>query len=231
MLCTKDDKLKDTQICIITGPRIELAITLVERLKSLFYNLCLKFSSKETVLELNGVRIEAFPSHHVDAMRGLANVSFIYLDEADFFPKGQQQDARKVSERYIAKSDPYIVLVSTPNAPGQLFETMEKEKYSIYKRIKLDYTYGLGKIYSESEIQEQMKSPSFKQEYCCQYLGTIGNLFSPKQVDDVVKIGQQYKDIPVSQYTLKTIGVDWGFSSSATAIVMCEHIKDKEDKL
>jgi hypothetical protein len=35
----------------------------------------------------------------------------------DFFPPGQQQDARDVSERYIAKSDPWIVMVSTPNAP------------------------------------------------------------------------------------------------------------------
>jgi hypothetical protein len=49
-------------------------------------------------------------------MRGLKDVSFIYLDEADFFPPGQQQDARDVSERYIAKSNPYMVMSSTPNA-------------------------------------------------------------------------------------------------------------------
>jgi hypothetical protein len=41
----------------------------------------------------------------------------LLLDEANFFPPGQQQDARDVSERYIAKSNPYIVMVSTPNAP------------------------------------------------------------------------------------------------------------------
>ena len=60
-------------------------------------------------------------------MRGLPNVSFILLDEADFFPPGQQADARDVSERYIAKSNPYIVMVSTPNAPDGLFERIEKE--------------------------------------------------------------------------------------------------------
>jgi len=230
-LCTKDDKLEGSQICIVTGPRIDLAITLINRLKLLFYNLGIIFSNKETVLELNGLRIEAFPSHHLDSMRGLANVSFVYLDEADFFPIGQQQDARKVSERYIAKSDPYIVFVSTPNAPGGLFETIEKEKNSIYNRIKLDYTYGLGRIYSKEEIAEQMRSPSWKQEYCCQYLGTVGNVFAPMQIDDVVKLGQQYKDIAISQFTLKCIGIDPGFSSSKTGIVMCEHIKDKEDKI
>jgi hypothetical protein len=57
------------------------------------------FDTKETVIELNHVKIEAFPSHHLDAMRGLPNVSFILSDEADFFPPGQQQDARDVSER------------------------------------------------------------------------------------------------------------------------------------
>jgi thymidine kinase len=60
------------------------------------------FDTKETVIELNNAKIEAFPSHHLDAMRGISNVSFILLDEADFFPPGQQQDARDVSERYIA---------------------------------------------------------------------------------------------------------------------------------
>ncbi len=59
----------------------------------------LEFDTRETVLELNGVHIEAYPSHHLDSMRGLPNVSFILLDEADFFPPGQQHDARDVSEK------------------------------------------------------------------------------------------------------------------------------------
>jgi hypothetical protein len=101
------------------------------------------FDTKEAVIELNDVKIEAFPSHHLDAMRGLPNVSFILLDEADFFPPGQQADARDVSERYIAKSNPYIVMVSTPNAPEGLFERIEKEPEDtcLYKRIFLDAVY------------------------------------------------------------------------------------------
>jgi hypothetical protein len=91
-------------MCIVTGPRIDLAIALIDRMKKLFAGLTV-FDTKETVIELNNVKIEAFPSHHLDAMRGLPNVSFILLDEADFFPPGQQQDARDVSERYIAKSN------------------------------------------------------------------------------------------------------------------------------
>ena len=91
-LCLKDNSLSGSQICIVTGPRIELAINLIDRMKKMFtlkLNLGITFNTKETILELNGVRIEAFPSHHLDAMRGLPNVSFILLDEADFFPVGQ----------------------------------------------------------------------------------------------------------------------------------------------
>jgi hypothetical protein len=151
-LCLKDDFLSGSQMCIVTGPRIDLAIALIDRMKKLLASSkgLTVFDTKETVIELNNVKIEAFPSHHLDAMRGLPNVSFILLDEADFFPPGQQQDARDVSGRYIAKSDPYIVMVSTPNAHDGLFERIEKEPEDtcIYKRLFLDYTYGIGRIYS-----------------------------------------------------------------------------------
>jgi hypothetical protein len=230
-LCTKDNRLYGSHMIIVTGPRIDLAVTLVERLKQLFYNqLEIIFSNKETVLDLNGVHIEAYPSHHLDSARGLPKVSMVYLDEADFFPKNQQEDARKVSERYIAKSSPYIIMTSTANAPGGLFETMLKEKKSIYHRIVMDYTYGLNKIYTKAQIAEQMKSRSFKQEYCCQFLGTIGNLFTPRQIDDIVTLGEQYKDIPISQYTLKAVACDFGFSSSATGIVMVESITTEDNR-
>jgi late competence protein required for DNA uptake (superfamily II DNA/RNA helicase) len=130
-LCLKDDNLQGSQMCIVTGPRIDLAITLIDRLKGLFTDKgLLTFTNKETVIVLNGARIEAFPSHHLDSMRGLPNVSFILLDEADFFPPGQQQDTRDVSERYIGKSNPYIVMVSTPNAPDGLFEKISKAHIS-----------------------------------------------------------------------------------------------------
>jgi hypothetical protein len=181
-LCLKDNSLSGSQMCIVTGPRIDLAIALIDRMKKLFSGMIgltsIIFNTKETVLKLNNVKIEAFPSHHLDAMRGLSNVSFILLDEADFFPPGQQQDARDVSERYIAKSSPYIVMVSTPNAPDGLFERIEKEAEDtcLYKRLFLDYTYSIGKIYTAEEIDKAKQSPSFEREYNLKYLGKIGNV-------------------------------------------------------
>jgi late competence protein required for DNA uptake (superfamily II DNA/RNA helicase) len=123
-LCLRNNNLQGTQMCIVTGPRIDLDITLIDRMKRLFTDKGLvTFDSKETVIELNGVHIEAYPSHHLDAMRGLSDVSFVLLDKADFFPPGQQ-DARDISERYIAKSNPWIVMISTPNARNGLFERL-----------------------------------------------------------------------------------------------------------
>jgi late competence protein required for DNA uptake (superfamily II DNA/RNA helicase) len=73
-LCLKDNALSGSQMCIVTGPRIDLAIVLIDRMKKLFAGSSkglIVFDTKETVLELKNVKIEAFPSHHLDAMRGL----------------------------------------------------------------------------------------------------------------------------------------------------------------
>jgi hypothetical protein len=154
-LCTTDSRFMNCQMCIVTGPNIDMAIKLIKRMKNIFETkLQINFQDKETVLELNGCRIEAYPSNHIDSFRSLDSPKFILLDEADFFRKGEQEDVRHVSERYIGKSDPYIVMVSTPNAPNGLFEKIEKEPEAscIYKRLKMNYTYGLDKIYAKEEI-------------------------------------------------------------------------------
>ena len=129
-LCVRNDDCKGSQMVIVTGPNQELAIKLIKRMKGLFANLIgIKFDTKETVLELNGCSIEAYPSNHIDAFRSLTNPKFILIDEGDFAPKFQQDEVRSVSERYIAKSDPIIVMASTPCAPDGLFDSIEKEPY------------------------------------------------------------------------------------------------------
>ena len=233
-LCLKDNALAGTHMCIVTGPRIELAIALIERMKALFRSdeglglaTAVTFDTKETVIELNNVKIEAFPSHHLDAMRGLSSVSFILLDEADFFPPGQQQDARDVSERYIAKSNPYIVMVSTPNAPEGLFERIEKEPEDtcLYKRIFLDYTYGISKIYTLEEIEQAKKSPSFEREYNLKYLSKIGNVFHTKDIEAAIEKGKKYNPDnfnPYYSFTPRSMGIDPGYGSSAFGIVVTQ---------
>jgi hypothetical protein len=55
----KDNALAGSQMCIVTGLRIELAIALIDRMKGLFRkdpNADLSFDTKETVIELNNVK-------------------------------------------------------------------------------------------------------------------------------------------------------------------------------
>ena len=54
-LCTRDEDFVGSQMCIVTGPNIDIAIKLIQRLKNIFeLKLGLVFDNKETVLELNG---------------------------------------------------------------------------------------------------------------------------------------------------------------------------------
>ena len=51
-LCLKDNALSGSQMCIVTGPRIDLAIALIDRMKKLFSGgkgLTI-FNTKETVI-------------------------------------------------------------------------------------------------------------------------------------------------------------------------------------
>jgi hypothetical protein len=67
-LCLKDNALSGSQMCIVTGPRIDLAIALIDRMKKLFAGKNIStFDTKETVIELNDVKIEAFPSFRCNA--------------------------------------------------------------------------------------------------------------------------------------------------------------------
>jgi hypothetical protein len=83
-------------------------------------------------------------------------------------------------------------MVSTLNAPEGLFERIEKEPEStcLYRRLFMDYTYGLGKIYTEAEIQAAKASPSFEREYNLKYLGLIGNVFHTKDIEAAIEKGR-----------------------------------------
>ena len=120
--------------------------------------------------------------------------------------KSEQEDVRFVTERYIGKSDPYIVMVSTPNAPNGLFDKIEREpeESCIYKRLKMDYTYGLNRIYSEEEIDKAKQSPSFGREYDLQYLGIIGNTFHTQDIDRAIELGKKYRT--ANKYAQKIYG-------------------------
>jgi hypothetical protein len=183
--------------------------------------------SSETAekFKINKVKIQAFPSNHLEAFRGAPNVKFIFLDEADFFRKIEQHDVRDTSERYIAKSNPQILMVSTPNRPGGLMEKIQEESDSIYHKLFLPYTVGVGTMYSQDQINQNMKSPSFEREYNLKYLGEVGNIFHIHDVDYAVNtLGKFYNpndEKITTDFTItRSMGVDPGFGSSMFGIVI-----------
>jgi hypothetical protein len=180
----------NSRVCIVTGPRLDLAEDLIARFKGLLIerNYIIPDRTASTVAIVNGVKVEAFPSHRVDTMRGLDNVKFIISDESDFYLTFQQKEVRAVMEGYIGKpnSNPTIVLVSTPNAPNGLMQQIELGTDSLYHKLFFDYHYGLEgqyPIYSQEQIDKARLSPEFPREYELQYLGVIGNVFSQASIE------------------------------------------------
>jgi len=206
--CLKDDSWMETQIDIgvvlITGPRLDLAITIINRLKALFPDLK---KTKETVCILNGVRIQAFPSHHVASAHGL-NPIVMLMEEGDLFPVNQQYEAREVAERYISKTNPWIIWVSTPYLPGGLYQEIEHEQDSIYRKkfMLLDRALKSGR-YTQAEVDVWAKSKSFMREAWGEYGYGVGDVFV--NFDDIIE-----------EYDTKYIGgragtyADPGFGSS-----------------
>jgi hypothetical protein len=184
--CLKDDHWKNTQVdvtgVIITGANQDLTNKVVGRIKSLFNH---EFKTKESVVILNGCRIEAFPTNHLSPARGL-NPKIVMLDEADFFPNRYQNEARTVAERYIPKTNPHILLISTPNLPGGLFERMEDEIDNGYVMKQMDYTIGLNKVFRPEDIETAKKSPSFEREYNLKYGFGSGDIF--EGIENIIEV-------------------------------------------
>jgi hypothetical protein len=196
--CLKDNKWRDEQIDVtaiyITGARQNLTNQIIGRMKGLFYTSEQgdPFKSKESVIKLNGCKVEAFPTENLAAARGL-NPRVILLDEADFFPPSKQDEARTVAERYIPKTNPWIAMVSTPNLPGGLFERMEEEyvhlkevqRKDYYIMKHMDYTIGLNKTFKQEDIDVAKLSPSFEREYNLKYGFGLGDIF--EGIEDTIE--------------------------------------------
>ena len=226
-LCVRDDQFRGCQMCIVTGPNIDLAKKLIKRMKNILIQHYPDFpfqTETDYVLEINHCWIQAYPSHNLGSFRSLDKPKLIFLDEADFFPVGQLQDVRDVAERYIAKSNPWIVMVSTPNKPNGLFEQIENEpeEECLYHRMFLDYKFGENLIYTAKDIKKAQQSPSFEREYNLKYGYGLGNVFLPREIDRCTEI---YDNPRVNSSCPIIMGIDPGFGSSKFGITIVQ----KED--
>ena len=187
------------------------------------------FDSKYTELWINKTWIKVMPTKNIKDVRGYMDVAYLFIDEADHFDKSIQEELEPAITAYEEKSKGKTIMASTPNAPDGLFERIEKDPNSKYKKLFLGYELGLGKIYDPEYIAQKKLEPEFESEYNLKYLGKVGNVFSPSQIDKAIQLGEQYSldKIPTNDYTLHSVGVDFGFSSSRTAIVLTEFLKEE----
>lgn len=232
-LCTKDNSLRDSMMAIITGPRITLAIDILNRMKGLFYNkLGIYFPYNNVTLWLNRVRINAYPSHKLQAFRGQEVVSYIFFDEADFAPRNQQFQILATALGYIPKSNPYMSFLSTPNEVNGLMHTLEIEydefgDEAMFKFVRTDYNWGLGKVYSPTDIKVLQKNPNvFNCEMRLEYGIGSGAIFTKEVLDMLAHFGEMYDFDPniINPYTEKVMSVDPGYGDSYFGISLWEYM-------
>ena len=118
----------NSRVGIIVGPRMELAIDLIDRFKALFDKIAPGLFDRQQEHRGNHKQTllcPHFPSYHSQTLRGLDFLKMLVIDEGDYFPSFQQKEIRAVSEGYIGKpnSDPQIIIASTPKDPLRTYET------------------------------------------------------------------------------------------------------------
>jgi hypothetical protein len=102
---------------------------------------------------------------------------------------------------------------------------------SPFKKLTLQYHYGMGKIYTQEEIDKIRNSRSFEREFNCKFLGLEGNVLSPIAVDRCIKLGEEMnKTAPLDNWDIQTkyvMSIDIGWGSSNTAIMVSRYVNGK----
>lgn len=230
-LATAFDDFKGKRFGIIAGIRWEIVDEILNRFVALFDRFpFLGIKRKRNKIDLNGVAVEGYPAGNAHSLRSYANFAFILVDEADFFDKSLQKEVRTGVERYIAKSNPFVYFISTPNKPNGMFYEIfsTPQENTLYKQYRFDWRAGVGKIFTQAQIEEQKRSEFFAREYELQFGGLAGNFFSTAAVRKNVignEIAEQiqfypyyfHKDIAsteLDEYYPKSLGIDPGFGSN-----------------
>ena len=220
-------ELDNKSIFIISGTREEHANYIKEKLEPLFENFPVTFESKYTELLLKKTWIKVFPTKNIKDIRGYFEASHIFVDESDYLEESIQDELMHAISPYEEKSNCKIILCSTPFKPLGLMQRIENDVNSKYTKLKLDYTYGLDKIYDREFIEKKKLEPEFEREYNLRYLGKIGSVFSQKDIDRAIELGDSYTPDLVVMDSQFSLGLDSGFGSSSFSLVLVEMFDKK----
>ena len=173
-------KYKGGKILIIAGTREKTTKTVMNRLKILFNDIHSTVKEDKNDLRIvlkNGTEIEGKPSNS-EAIRGETKIKAIVVDEAAHFALVNDSVVLDAIEPILHTNKSDIFLVSTPRGQRGFFYDLAKSDND-YKKLQYDYNNAIGWIYTESEMNEELKRIDIDvdQEYRCQYTSARSSIF------------------------------------------------------
>jgi len=190
------DDLHYSEFAIISGTRMKFTVEIIKnRILPIIlrnHHEIIDYSVNEEIKLINGRFIRGYPTENLPAMHGADKLQFIFVPEAAFFHPNVQEQLMIALERNDTKSQPHIVLNSTPNGPEGAFYRTYLDALSLendYDPITLNYTLGIGTIFTEKDLEiiENKKRTNprlFDQEYNNQFIAPLGAVLPP--LDDSV---------------------------------------------
>jgi hypothetical protein len=137
----------------------------------------------------------------------------------------------------LTNTDGRMMIEGPPRGPqGRFYELYEqfKTNHNIDFKVFLITIYDAlkaGLVTQEFIDKARIElGQLYPQTYEGSFVAGVGNVFTPEMIDRAIELGEKLKGIPISQYTLKICAIDPAFGSSATAILLMEHLKE-ENKL
>jgi hypothetical protein len=122
-----NNELEYKNIFIVSGTHVVHAHDVKERMQNLFRNKfpLMQLDSKFTDLWIKNTNIKIFPSRNSKDLRGYTDVAYLFLDEADYWLDSEVSELLHAITRYEEKSNCTTIMVSTPNRPDGLFQSIE----------------------------------------------------------------------------------------------------------
>lgn len=225
---------------IITGPNVDLAQDLILRAKGFLQKKGLGYVDHGAYeVDVNGSRIKCYPSNNIHSARGKPKISLFFGDEAAFFKLRDDSIVRTVGERYIGKSNSWVIWVSTAGEePSGFFydimlEPKEDPEKTIYERFHFYVEAGLKRdpktktsIFSPEYLKKASQARSYEREYLGVWGKNVGDIFSPEGIE--LCCGTEYEWTVDDDTNDRVIGIDPGFGSSEFGICIMQKRKGKK---
>ena len=105
---------------IVSCTMLKHANDVKERMQSLFERRLslIQLESKFTELWIKNTNLICMPSRNVKDLRGYTDVSYLFIDETDYFGPSVNNELLHSITAYEEKSNCTTIMASTPNRPG-----------------------------------------------------------------------------------------------------------------